>query len=229
MKNFLFSKCSSLALWGAVCFLLLALSLTTESRAQGERQVVRFSGILVEGDSAYGVPYAHILIPRAGVGTTSNGAGYFTINALEGDTVHITSMGLEPVRIIIPRRGEPSYSIFINMQQKDNLLDEVIIYPFDNAYEFKEAILALQLEDPRLTAMRENLSQERIYNMALETPMSAEGNYRMMMNNQIYGINNRFFVPTLQLLNPFAWAKFIESIRNKDYKKKLSPTEGSRR
>jgi hypothetical protein len=209
--------------------LLLLLGSLNVALAQGERQVVRFSGIIVEGDSAYGVPYANVMVPRVGIGVVSNAAGYFAINVLEGDTVYISSMGYDPVRVIIPRRGEPMYSVFINLKQADHLLDEVIVFPFANVFEFKEAFLALELEDPLLANMRENLSQERLYQLALETPMSAEANYRMMMDNQLYGIRNRFFIPTLQLTNPFAWAQFIESIRNKDYKKKLYPTTGSQR
>ncbi|WP_291726345.1 carboxypeptidase-like regulatory domain-containing protein [Bernardetia sp.] len=196
------------------------------SFGQGETQMVRFSGIVVEGDSSYGVAGVHIYIPRAGRGTVTNALGYFTMAAMEGDTVMVSAVGYKSSQIVIPKRGEPIYSVFIDLKQDVQLLNEVVILPYSNAAEFKDMVLAMDTSDPLVEQMKENLSNERLNRMAANMPMGANSNYRYLMQQNLNARNNKFFAPTVPLLNPFAWANFIKSIRNKDYKKPLRTTTG---
>lgn len=212
-----------------IAFLFILISTTyfsTFSFGQGENQMVRFSGIVVEGDSSYGVSGVHIYIPRAGQGSVTNALGYFTMPAMEGDTVMVSAVGYKSSQIVIPKRGEPLYSILIDLKEDVRMLNEVVILPYKNSTEFKDMILAMDTSDPLIDQMKENLNSEKLNQMAANMPMNANSNYRYLMQQNLNARNNRFFAPSIPLLNPFAWAKFIESIRNKDYKKPLRTTTG---
>ncbi|PIY13106.1 MAG: membrane receptor RagA [Flexibacter sp. CG_4_10_14_3_um_filter_32_15] len=212
-----------------IAFLILFISTTyfsSFSFGQGENQMVRFSGIVVEGDSSFGVSGVHIYIPRAGRGNVTNALGYFSMPAMEGDTVMVSAVGYKSSQIVIPKRGEPLYSVFIDLKQDVQMLNEVVILPYANATEFKEMVLAMDTSDPLIDQMKENLDSERLNQMAANMPMNANSNYRYLMQQNLNARNNKFFAPSIPLLNPFAWAKFIESIRNKDYKKPLRTTTG---
>ncbi|WP_375562620.1 carboxypeptidase-like regulatory domain-containing protein [Bernardetia sp. OM2101] len=212
----------------ALLFILVSTTyFSSFSFGQGENQMVRFSGIVVEGDSSYGVSGVHIYIPRAGRGSVTNALGYFTMPAMEGDTVMVSAVGYKSSQIVIPKRGEPLYSVFIDLKEDVKMLNEVVILPYSNAREFKDMVLAMDTSDPLIEQMKENLNSEKLNQMAANMPMNATSNYRYLMQQNLNARNNKFFAPSIPLLNPFAWSKFIESIRNKDYKKPLRTTSGS--
>ncbi len=213
-----------------ITFLFLFIFTTyfsTFSFGQGENQMVRFSGIVVEGDSLYGVSGVHIYIPRAGRGSVTNALGYFTMPAMEGDTVMVSAVGYKSSQIIIPKRGEPIYSVIIDLKEDIQMLNEITVLPYANATEFKDMVLAMDTSDPLIDQMKKNLDSEKLNQMAANMPMNANSNYRYLMQQNLNARNNKFFAPSIPLLNPFAWSKFIESIRNKDYKKPLRTTTGS--
>jgi len=227
--HFTYSITNSILKYG-IAFLFILIFTTyfaSFSFGQGENQMVRFSGLVIEGDSLYGVSGVHIYIPRAGRGSVTNGLGYFSMAAMEGDTVMVSAVGYKGSQIVIPKRGEPLYSVFIDLKEDVLLLNEVIVLPYSNATEFKEIVLAMNTSDPLIEQMKENLNSEKLNQMAANMPMNANSNYRYLMQQNLNARNNKFFAPSIPLLNPFAWAKFIESIRNKDYKKPLRTTSGS--
>ncbi len=212
-----------------ITFLILFISTTyfsSFSFGQGENQMVRFSGIVVEGDSSYGVSGVHIYIPRAGRGSVTNALGYFSMPAMEGDTVMVSAVGYKSSQIVIPKRGEPLYSVLIDLKENIQMLNEIVVLPYKNSTEFKDMVLAMNTSDPLIEQMKENLDSERLNQMAANMPMNANSNYRYLMQQNLNSRNNKFFAPSIPLLNPFAWSKFIESIRNKDYKKPLRTTTG---
>lgn len=202
--------------------LLLAGLLTAEqAQAQGERKVITFSGIIVDGDSSYGVRGVHVYVPRAGRGTVTDQLGYFSMPTLVGDTVVISAIGYKTHKMVIPRRDDNAFSVMINLNIETTYLPEVEILPFPTEELFKEAFVALKLPDQeKYENMERNLSQERLVRMSAAMPMDGSLNYRNYMNTSVNTMANRNFATTLPLLNPFAWAQFIQSIKRGDLKKK---------
>ncbi|WP_448520473.1 carboxypeptidase-like regulatory domain-containing protein [Rhodoflexus sp.] len=202
--------------------LLLAGLLTAENaQAQGERKVITFSGIIVDGDSSYGVRGVHVYVPRAGRGTVTDPLGFFTMPVLVGDTVVISAIGYKTHKLVIPRREDNAFSVMINLNIESTFLPEVEILPFPTEELFKEAFIALKLPDQeKYENMERNLAQERLVRMSAAMPMDGSLNYRNYMNTSINTMANRNFATTLPLLNPFAWAQFIQSIKRGDLKKK---------
>lgn len=189
--------------------------------AQGERKVIMFSGIVVDGDSSYGVRGVHVYVPRAGRGTVTDALGYFSLPTMVGDTVVISAVGYKTHKMVIPRREDNAFSVMINLKTETTYLPEVEILPFPTEELFKEAFIALKLPDEeKYRNMERNLAHERLVRMSAAMPMDGSLNFRNYLNTNINSIANRNFATTLPLLNPFAWAQFIQSIKRGDLKKK---------
>lgn len=202
-------------------FTLSSLVNTPTAQAQGQNQTIKFSGLIVEGDSAYGIPGVHVAVPRAGRGTVTNNMGYFSLFVKEGDSVVISAIGYKDVGLRIPRREKPLYSVVVDMKEEAMQLAEVEVFPYATEEIFKEAFLALELPNNfQLENMKRNLDQREIARIASEMPMTSTMNHRWHMDQQVNATHNRNFATSIPLLNPFAWAELIKSIKRGDFKKK---------
>ncbi len=208
-KIFLFAM--SLGLLGLFASPLLGQSIS---------QSVRFSGLVVEGDSLNPLVGVHIYLPDLGKGTITNPYGYFSLSVREGDRVRISAVGYQPYEVVIPKRGEPTYSLLIDMKMDTTVLEEIVIYPYPDEAAFKQAFLALNELSMEEENIRRNLDPERMREYAYKMPMGAALNFQYTMDQQVSRMTNRFFIPTTQYLNPVAWQKFIRDLRDGKYKKK---------
>ena len=181
-----------------------------ECQAQGKEKVITLSGIIVSGDSSYGIMGVHVFIPNASLGTVSNQAGLFRISAMPGDTIVFSHIAYAKQTLVIPEENyQLTMSVLIDMETDNKMLPVIEIFPYPTEEVFKEAFLALDLTDKREENMRKNLSSEKIARMASYTGMSGAGNHRWFMDQQVNQLHNRYFNPTLSLTDPFAWARFI--------------------
>ncbi|AXE18150.1 carboxypeptidase-like regulatory domain-containing protein [Runella rosea] len=212
-------------------FLILILAIlvsavtSSEVKAQGQVKSIMFTGRVVGVKGTQTLGKAYILIPRAGRGTLADEGGYFALPVFPGDSIVFSYLGYQKQYHIIPRRHmEESYSAIILMKEDVKTLAEVKVYPYATEEEFKKAFVAMKLPDEFERAnLEQNTRQELLMQMAAVTPLSAAGNYRNFMDQQIFGRENaanRSFTTAVPFLNPFAWAKFINSVKNGDLKKK---------
>ncbi|ANQ50216.1 carboxypeptidase-like regulatory domain-containing protein [Flammeovirga yaeyamensis] len=203
-------------------FSIFALFTSLEVKAQGEQNSIQFSGIVVEGDSSYGVPGAHVYIKQAGKGTVTNHAGFFTMPTQVGDTVVVSSVGFAKQEIVIPKRDDLGFTVLIEMREDVTELPLLEVFPYPTKEIFEEAFLALgEQKDQRIENMEKNLSQEKLTMMSNALPMGATGNYKYYMNYRADQIATQYFMETANpLLNPFAWGDLIKSIKRGDFKKK---------
>ncbi|OHX68547.1 membrane receptor RagA [Flammeovirga pacifica] len=196
--------------------------MSIDVKAQGEQNSIQFSGIVVEGDSSYGVPGAHVYIKQAGKGTVTNHAGFFTMPTQVGDTVVVSSVGFAKQEIVIPKRDDLGFTVLIEMREDVTELPLLEVFPYPTKEIFEEAFLALgEQKDQRIENMEKNLSQEKLTMMSNALPMGATGNYKYYMNYRADQIATQYFMETANpLLNPFAWRDLIRSIKKGDFKSK---------
>lgn len=185
-----------------------------------QRRVVQFSGLVVSGEQSFGVPFASIYVPKTTRGAVTNDIGFFSFPLLTGDTCLVRSQGFRTQKYVIPNDGRESISVVLYLQADTTLLPAVEILPFPTEEDFKRAFLALKLPEGDLNRMRRNLDNNLLARMQYNLGMDAGLNHMYFQNQQTYHTVNRNFVPTNQLINPFAWGKFIESVKRGDLKKK---------
>jgi hypothetical protein len=192
----------------------------SETFAQGERQVILLSGVVVGGMQSDPLPGVHLYIPKAGRGTATNGEGFFALPVVPGDSIVMSSVGYKKRYFFVPKDKSESYSVVIEMTEDITSLPIIEVFPYPTETLFKEAILALDLPDEeKMEALRKNLDQQLMTRLALTAPMDAQMNYRNTMMNNVMQIENQNFLPSLTFMNPFAWAQFIKSVKRGDFKK----------
>jgi hypothetical protein len=204
-----------------LAFALVSIFASHISYAQGSTHLIQFSGIIIGGEDSEPVGGAHIYIPKAGRGTTTNPYGFFSLPVMIGDSLLISAVGYKKQFYIIPQKQEKGYSVVIELLTDTTMLPVVEVYPYPTEELFKEAFLALKLPDEKAQeAMRKNLNQQLMNEMVLAAGPSGSESFRYFNNQQVNYMSNRNFAPTLQFLNPFAWAQFIKQVKRGDFKKK---------
>jgi hypothetical protein len=201
--------------------LLLILVPSTLS-AQNQKEVIQFSGVVVDEDStSTGLFGGHVYVPAAGRGTVTNQYGYFSLPVLEGDSVVLSAVGYQKQHFIVPGDQGDSFTILVEMVVDTTVLSTVEIFPYPTEELFKEAVLALNLPVDDKT-QEDNLGQEVLARMAQSMPMDASQNYKYYMNQQFYELHNTYSQQRFNnpLLNPINWASFIKSLRRGDIKQK---------
>ncbi len=204
-----------------ICIFFLLPFAAQKVKAQGESSIIQLSGLVLGEDSTSALAGANIYVPAAGRGTSTNQYGYFSLPVLAGDSVLISSIGYKKQYYLVPKKQREGLTIVVELQTDTTYLPGVVVFPFPTAEIFKEAVLALELPDQgRYDNMNENLNADLLARMFEAMPMDGSMNHRYFMNQQFdrlqYGSGPR---PN-PLLNPFAWAEFIKSLKRGDFKKK---------
>ncbi len=203
-------------------FLLALLFFVAHSGfSQNQRRIIQLSGIILAGDSINVVPGAHIYVPKAGRGTTSNTTGFFSLPVQTGDSVVFTSVGFVRRHMIVADSSPEFSTVIIEMTEDVTRLPEVTIFPFPTEEIFKEAILAMNIPMDENGVDKKNLNAELMALMVRTTPMDGAANYRYYMSQYPASIQNKFMPVTNPFLNVFNWAKFLKQLKqNKKDKEK---------
>ena len=189
-------------------------------QGQGSKEPVFVSGFVVDAKSTDFVPGVHLYIPKAGRGTSSNSEGFFALPTIPGDSIIVSCVGYKTYYYKIPEEKNESYSVVIELVEDTTSLAVIEVFPYPTEELFKEAFLAMELPDEeKIQRLRENLDQRVMTRMAYSLAMDGTMNFRNQMYRDVYALENRTFNPAIPLLNPFAWARFIKSIKNGDFKK----------
>lgn len=204
-------------------FLFVALcALTLAAQAQdSQRKLVQFSGVVVAGDSLFPVPFVSIGIKGSYRGTMSDAFGYFSFVAQWSDTLQFAAIGFKRDLYVVPDSVVGSKYSMIHVMSPDTiLLDPISVYPWPTKEQFAEAFLNLRLTESDYQLALKQLSNaevlQRMENMPNDPALSQQ--YAVAMENtRVY---NQGMAPSTGLLNPIAWAQFIQAWRSGKFKKK---------
>ena len=112
----------------AFCFFLLAAS--GFSQKQVSDNVVQITGACLVSDSLFPAPYVSIFRTRDKRGTYSNRDGYFTLPAMEGDTLIFICTGLKTSQFIVPITDEHQIRIVQLMDIAPYEMSPLYILPY---------------------------------------------------------------------------------------------------
>ena len=105
------------------------------------------------------------------------------------------------------------------------LLKETVIYPWPTQEQFREAFVKLNIPDDDLERAKKNLARSEMKEKIENFSMDGSMNYRNTIQqraSQLYYVGQ--YQPN-NLLNPIAWAKFIEAWQRGDFKKKKTESK----
>lgn len=106
------------------------------------------------------------------------------------------------------------YSIIQILTRDTIQLPLVNVYPWPSKEQFKRAILNLDLSDTDIERAYRNMENEDVRQSIKGGSMDAAANYRVKMQQQYTRLYQAGQYPSVSLLNPVAWAQFIEAWRS---------------
>lgn len=184
------------------------------------RNILQFSGLITSPGSDLPVAYATIRnISYNDQIYISNNDGYFSFVAHEGDTLKFSSVGYDPVTFVIPQVTGDKFTAHISMRSLVIELPAISPFPWASYEDYISEFMAMEGGIDPVANARRNISSEAMSALARIVPRSAE-EIQSLNSKQRHGvmssknINQRFNNP---LLNPFAWAEFINQIKRGDY------------
>ena len=152
-------------------------------------------------------------------GTISDYYGYFSFVAEVNDTILFSSIGYKDAQFIIPDTL-PSfrYSIIQLLQPDTVVLPEATVYPWPTKEQFKQAFLNAYVPDDDLARAQKNLDPRTMEALMASMQMGPSGNFKYQMQEYQTIIYYSGQAPPLNILNPLAWAKFIQAWKDGDFK-----------
>jgi hypothetical protein len=194
-------------------FLVLLLQTVVFSQVKNDR-LVQLSGVVISSDSLQEMPYAAIYNRSVKRGTIADMYGFFSLVVQPGDTLLFRYVGHKPSSYIVPDTlKDDRYSIIHMMELDSAAYNEVIIYPWPSKEAFAQAFIEMNPYDDALLRAQRQLSGQNLAALASKVSSDASISYGNVMNQQ----NTRLYTmgqsPVNNLMNPFAWASFLQKWR----------------
>ena len=196
--------------------LLLSMSACFGQAIENDRYV-QVNGMIT--DELYRpVPGVAVFSKRLKKATLSESTGIYSITSTPGDTILFRALGFKRYHTIIPEDyNERHCEVDIVLATDTIQIREVNIMPWKNYSDFIKDITKPRPIDPIIENMNDNIASiyvaitnQNNYNEYV-TP---EAGYRYAMEQQFNATATHGQYPVNNLLNPFAWSKFIRGIKN---------------
>lgn len=206
-------------------FLALALLIIPNAaKAQFETardSVVQLYGVVMTADSLVGIPAVSITVKGRNRGTISNNQGVFSIVVLKGDVVEFTHVSYKSKIVPIPRNLEGNQYSVIQLMVTDTVyLPATIIRARPTALQFARDFVNSKVPDDDIEIARQNTSVAKRRALASMTPADGREATGIQFKNVAAKASYAGQAPPMNIFNPVAWAKFIESWKRGDYKRK---------
>ena len=183
---------------------------------------IQLTGILMSNDSSTTISFANIMIKNKKQGTISDFYGYFSLAANKGDTIIFSCLGYKKATYIIPKKTTENFITLIQKLKSDTIiLNETKVYPWPSRERFKYVFLSTDIVDDDIERAKKNINNAFVDIMIAEMPNDGKENFKNFiedMERQQYIMSGGATI--IPILNPFAWAAFIEGWKNGDFKRK---------
>jgi len=198
-----------------IVFLFFLLTIPLHSQIVTPERFVQVSGIITDFSNR---PVAGVTVISRKLhrGAISERTGIYSITSIPGDTIYYRALGFKRYHTIIP----PDYNqrhcmVDISLEIDTIPIEGVTILPWKTYNEFIREMTKEKPVDPLVENMNENIASIYVA-ITNETgvSISPEAGFRYAMEQNFSSMATRGQFPVNNLLNPFAWAKFISGIKN---------------
>ena len=201
--------------WLKYGLIALVCAITLNANSQKQERLIQLSGVVVSSDSLQEMPYAGVYNKTIRRGTIADLYGFFSLVVHPGDTIMFRYYGHKPSSYIVPDTlSDTRYSI-IHMMTVDTIqLAEVVVYPWPSKEAFAQAFVEMNPYDDAMLRAQKQLSGQSLAQIASLVPSDASlafGNVVNQNNTRLYTMGQS---PVNNLLNPFAWATFLQKWRS---------------
>ena len=173
-------------------------------------KLIQLSGVVLGEASLDQLPFTTVIDLSIRKGTLTDAYGFFTMVTYPGDTLAFTSFGYKSGTYIVPDTLKDNrYSIIHVLKEDTTYLPEVVIYPWPSKENFAKAFVEMEPYSDAFQKAKQQLSGESLAFAAAKLQSDASlafGTTQSQMYTQLYSHGQQ---PANNLLNPYAWSKFI--------------------
>lgn len=189
--------------------------------SQTNKNLVQFTGVVVTSDSLRPVPFASVMVARSGTGTFTDYYGFFSFVARKGDTIHFSCLGFKDAGYIIPDTlVDNRYSLIQTLIGDTVSIPTITIMPWPTKEDFKQAFLNLKINDNDFIRANHNMDPRTLAEISEFIAPDGSINYKWAVAQQQTRLYQSGQYPSFSIMNPIAWAKFIEAWKTGAFKQK---------
>lgn len=205
-------------------FLLFLIFAFGTSRAQNPTirdSVIQLYGVVMTADSLQGIPSCSVIVEGKGRGTITSYDGVFSIVVLKGDRITFSSIGFKNRSIQIPLNlPENQYSVIQLLVSDTAYLPATILKPRPTREQFERDFVNNKVTDDLYETARKNLDEAQRRVLIANLPADGREAVNYQLRQQATKAYYAGQVPPMNILNPAAWADFIQAWKRGDFKKK---------
>ena len=180
------------------------------SHKRDTSKLIQLSGVVLGETSLEQLPFTTVIDLTIKKGTLTDAYGFFTMVTYPGDTLAFTSFGYKSGTYIVPDTLKDNrYSIIHVLKEDTTYLPNVVIYPWPSKENFAKAFIEMEPYSDAFQKAKQQLSGESLAFAAAKLQSDASlafGTTQSQMYTQLYSHGQQ---PANNLLNPYAWSKFI--------------------
>lgn len=183
--------------------------------------VVQLYGVVMTADSLQGIPSCSVIVEGKGRGTITSYDGVFSIVVLKGDRITFSSIGFKNRSIQIPRNlTENQYSVIQLLVSDTAYLPATILKPRPTREQFERDFVNNKVTDDLYETARKNLDETQRRAIIANLPADGREAVNFQLRQQATKSYYTGQVAPMNILNPAAWADFIQAWKRGDFKKK---------
>jgi len=181
----------------------------------GQERFVQVSGIITDVTDNP-VPGVAVISKKLRRGTISEVTGIYSITSTPGDTVFFRALGFKRYHTVVPPDYDKRLCMVDIVLELDTIpIEEVTILPWKTYNEFIQDMTRERPVEQPIENMNENLASIYVaVSNEVGVSITPEAGYRYAMEQNFNAMATRYQYPVNNLLNPFAWAKLIDGIKN---------------
>jgi len=190
------------------------LTLASASGQEKER-FFQVTGIITDEDNR-ALASVGVVSLKLRRGTLSEKTGIYSITSTPGDTILFKALGFKKKFVIVPNVFEERMLKKDIVMYPDTIpIENVVVMPWKNYNEFIKDMTTPAPVSPEIENMNENLANiEKAVANEIGVKITPEAGYRYAMQQNFNQMATRNQSPVNNLLNPLAWAKFINGVKS---------------
>lgn len=189
--------------------------ITLTAQVNDIERFIQVTGIITD-ESDNPVPNVGVISTLLKRGSMSDRSGVYSVVSAPGDTLIYRALGFKVNLAFIPASAEGRHMTIDVVLYTDTIpIEDVTILPWKTYDEFRRDVTQPRQVDPVIENMNENLAS--VYasiSSSSGVTITPEAGFRYAMEQNFNAMATRNQYPVNNLLNPFAWSKFLKGIRN---------------
>jgi hypothetical protein len=187
--------------------------------------VVQIFGVVMTSDSLKAIPAVSVVVKNRNQGTYSSDQGVFSIVVLKGDEIEFSSIGYKTIDIkILDTFHGNQYSLIELMAPDAQYLPATIIKARPTREQFERDFVNTPVPDDDIEIARQNNSAAKRAVLARGLPANAAEAASTYLRQGAQKYYYQGQTPPQNILNPLAWADFIQAWKRGDFRNNNTST-----